>query len=260
MKTAVQTLAILGIVAFSSAAWAEGDAELSQEYFDRGAGLYVEGKFGEALVQFKRGHEELPNPMFPYSMALCSQKLGRYSEAMRYAIEARDLGGLGDKENAQNDARIAVLPRIETSEFVATEIAASQIEPDLDPVDPGIIARRPPKSGFGTVGWVGVGATAVGAGLLVGSLVSELSLQTKWDEFNRAADNGDQDRYDELKKEIERGQTTGMVLLYSGLGVSAVGLSLIIVELVTGGSDDAATAGVFVLPDGTVGGGFSARF
>lgn len=263
MTNFIRILVLALVLAVPTSAYA-GDDAAAQAFFEKGAALYFEGKYAEALVQFKKGHAEVPAALFQYNIAVCNLRLERYREALAAAREARSMGGLEGKDAAQNDARIAAIPRLQNAHAIVQELTAVAAKTlDDTPVETAEVVEPPPavepKPRFGAIGWAGVGAATVGAGLAVGALVVELSLQPKWDDYNAAADAGDSTRYSELKSEIESGQTTGRILLFSGIGLAAVGAALIVFDLVTPG-DEGAQAGFIVLPDGGVGGTVSVRF
>lgn len=256
---------LVAAVLFPGQAVAQEGAREAQQYFEKGAALYFEGEYGQALVQFKKGHATLPNALFQYNIALCNLKLERYREALTAAREAERMGGLGDREVTLNRSRIAAIPRIQIATSVAEDVAQTQVArvaadaSDSQPVDVSDGAE-PQKSGFGGLGWAGVGFTTVGVGLLVGAVAVEVALQGKWDEFNQVAETGDSARFDELKQQIENRQRTGKVLLYSGIGAGAIGVTLLIAELVTSPKSDNQRVGLFITPDGKAGVSAAFRF
>lgn len=255
-------LLIAALLAPGSAVAQEGARE-AQGYFEKGAALYFEGEYGQALVQFKKGHATLPNAMFQYNIALCNLKLERYGEAMTAAREAERLGGLASREAAMNRSRIIAIPRIERTQAVAEDVSQAQaavveVTAETTTEETGSIEAKPERSSFGALGWTGVGLTAVGAGLLVGAVGVEVGLQGTWDEYNAAAEEGDTERFNELKTEIESRQSTGKALLYAGIGAGAVGVALIVAELVTSPRSDQPRVSVFASPDGSA--GVSAHF
>lgn len=242
---------------------ASASEDAAQVYFEAGAALYFEGRYADALVQFKKAHAESPNATFQYNIAVCNLRLERYDDALSAARNARELGGLNDTEIVQNEARIAAIPRIQRAIRAATTIGESRPpdpEPEVVAVQPAPTPATQSKRRFGPLGWVGVGSTAIGSGMLVAALVTELTLQAKWDDYRAAADVGDAARYTELQSEIVRGQLVGKVLLIGGAGLAATGATLIVVELLTGERDSAATAMIVPLPDGGVATSFSLRF
>lgn len=206
----------------------------AQAYFEAGAAAYFEGKYAEALVQFKKAQDTVPNALFLYNIALCNLKLSRYREALSAAIEARRTGTLEPREAMQNEARIDAIRTIQTAQ--ARGEAMSAVATTSDPTDVVTTEAAPPAEtpNWGALGWVGVVATTAGAGLLSGTLVVELGLQNKWDDYTAAGAAGETAEYNRLKGEIEDGQRLGKILLLSGAGLAAVGLTLIVVELATG--------------------------
>ena len=242
------------------AAMAQDREREAQVYFEKGAAYYFEGEYGQALVQFKKGHATLPNALFQYNIALCNLKLERYREALNAARDAERMGGLGPNEQTLNRSRIAAIPRIQTATTVAEAVARSA-DTSSDVADADVSqGTESGGGGFGGVGWAGVAFTTVGVGLLVGAVGVEVALQSKWEEFNESAESGDTARFEELKGEIERRQRTGKILLYSGLGASAIGVTLLIAEWVSYPSSDDKQVSVFVTPQGDFGVGAAFRF
>jgi hypothetical protein len=222
---------------FAPNALAESDKKKAQTLFEKGAALYYDGAYAEALVQFKKGHATVPNALFLYNMTLCNLKLQRYREAMSNAVEARHMGGLPDKEATRNEARIAAISAIELSQEVA-EAAEEPMVADTAPdttesPDLSVQKSDAPKKGLTALGWSGVAGLVIGGGLLGGAVATELALQKKWEEFTGLSEGGDPERFEELRTEIERGQQRGKILLYSGTGVAVVGAALLIVDLAT---------------------------
>lgn len=258
-------IVLLVFTCAAAPASAQNAEKEAQQYFEKGAAFYFEGKYGPALVQFRRGHETLPNALFLYNIALCNLKLERYQEALNNAREAKRMGGLGERESALNEARLAAIPRIQDAMSIASDIeqalAAQVSKAEQAPPEAIVDTNAPPpsESSFGALGWIGVATSVAGAGLLTGALVSELSLQNKWEEFEAAAAAQDTTRHAELKEEIERGQRTGKILLYSGAGVTALGITFIVVDLFTSPSDQ-REIGLFISPDGELGAAASFRF
>lgn len=262
IRHAVGLLLAVTLLVFPSVSFAQDEA---MAFFEDGAALYYEGKYAEALVEFKKAHAAAPNAMFQYNIAMCHVRLKRWSEALEAAEKAKKMGGLGDKGTAQNDGRIAAVHRVVSTLNVADDVSAQQARevaaatPDEVPADPEITeTTTTPEKRFGGLGWVGVGAAGVGAGLLAGALVSDLTLQPKWDEYRAAAAAGDEEQYEALKSTIESRQGVGRVLLFSGIGLTAVGATLIIVELARGPSEP--TAVLLPLPGGGAAASFSLRF
>lgn len=246
-------------------ALAQSDKKKAQALFEKGAALYYDGKYAEALVQFKKGHAAVPNALFLYNMSLCNLKLERYREALANATDARQMEGLPEKEGTRNDARIVSIGLIQTSQHLAESVPDPVADvttddatvPDTSTPDDA----PPPRKGMSALGWSGVAGLVVGGALLGGAVATEVSLQSKWDEFTELSEGGDPERFEEVRQEIERGQRNGKILLYTGTGVAVVGATLLVVELVTSpNKNERPNVGLLVTPDGHVGATVQLRF
>lgn len=237
MKQFTTLLVLVTLLGLSMPAWADPAAD-AQKHFDDGASFYMNGEYGKAIVEFMKGNDLVPNALFLYNIGVCHSRLGNTQEGIDNFIRARAMGGLDEKTAVQNEARIVALRSVLKSQsFEATNVAAVE--------EPPPAAQS--SGGLGTLGWVGIGTTVVGAGLLVGAGVVELGLQSTWDEYEEAAAEGDRDRYEQLLSDIESRQTTGLILLTAGAGVTVVGVTLLVVDLV---SEDSQPV-VFISPDGS---------
>ncbi len=241
MKQFASLFFFVCLICLSAPAWADKEAE-AQKHFDDGATFYMNGEYGKAIVEFMKGNDLVPNALFLYNIGVCHSRLGNTQEGIDNFVRARNMGGLDDKTATQNEARIVALRSVLKSQsFEAPEVEVAveePVEPTPQPVSSG---------GLGTLGWVGIGTTVVGAGLLVAAGVVELGLQSTWDDYEQAAREGDKERYDELLADIESRQSTGVILLAAGAGVTIVGVTLLVVDLV---SEDSQPV-VFISPDGS---------
>lgn len=267
MARCIALLTLLVLLSVASApAFAQSPEKEAQALFEEGGALYFKQEYGGAIVKFKTAHIKSPNALFLYNISLCHLKLGQFGDALSAAREAREMGGLDEQTSTKNDSRIVSLQRVLLAHRAAEAVGVQQASEDADTGD--LVAGDPEATttsgaaakggGFGALGWVGVASTVLGVGLLTGSLVTELGLQGKWEDFRQAGEDGDEVAYARLKGEIEDGQQIGAVLLYSGAAITAVGLTLIIIELASG---DSASATLQIVP--TSGGatvGYTQRF
>lgn len=253
--------AVLAFGLFSSTAYAQDDAERAQAHFEEGAMFYTQGDYSKAIVEFLKGHAIEPNAMFLYNISLSYWKLGNVEDALAAAERSRNERGMPDRVKVRNDSRIAAFSAIlgarRTSESIeksASTEASVVARTDLRTKD----EIPPDDGGVGAVGWTGVGLGVVGAGLVVGALVVNSGVSSDIETLQAEAAGGDQAEYDRLRSSIESGQTTGQILLYSGLGVATTGLVMLIADLATGSS---GSSEVSLMPtsDGFVA-GFNTRF
>lgn len=234
-------------------AWAQTNegsaAERAKAHFERGAELYYEANYAEALEEFASGHALVPNALFVYNMMLCNFRMGRLERALQDGIEARRLDALPLDEATKTEARISAI----SSTLAARAIASNSARA------PGDSARsdRPPEVGeqsssmLSTGGWVGVGLLGTGVLALASMLVIDASINSAWEDYTEAVARADFDLARQSQSRIERDQTIGKVVFFSGLGVSAAGAVLLVLDLID--SDESPV--VQIQPN--VDGGFS---
>ncbi len=80
---AAVAIAFAALAAAPPPAAADDKAEAGR-HFKLGVGLYGEGKFDEALVEFERAYELAPHPSVLYNIAVTYRELSRYNEAILY--------------------------------------------------------------------------------------------------------------------------------------------------------------------------------
>ena len=117
------------------------------------------------------------------------------------------------------------------------------------PLAPEPIVIHAPDEGPGwlaTGGWI---ATGVGATLLATSLVVDLAVLTPmYDDFQRAADAGDQRAYGSLKGTLQDGQGVNVGLMVGGGVILVAGASLLVVDLLSGGEATEEATPVTLVP------------
>jgi len=215
-------------------AWAQEDGiQQAQEHFQQGAEFYTSGEYSKAIVEFLKGYNLAPNPMFLYNISLSYAKMDNIEEALRAADRANKDGGLPAEVQLRNESRILAFRAALTAQSASTSMKqVAKVEPEPTP--------PVSSSGFGALGWAGVALTTVGAGLMVGALVVNAPLADNIAELERESIGGDQARFNELKQSIEDDQSLGQILLFAGAGVGAVGVTLLIIELLSGEETSAA--------------------
>ena len=213
------------------------DIERAQEAFNQGASLYYEGEYGRAMVEFRRANEILPHPVFAHNIALANHQLGRVERTLEAALEARALdteGELPPRADATNSALIASIQSVIVATDISEEIGKRTDDPvavddsDAQPIDPV------PESSWGTKGWGGVGAAAVGFVALTGAAVIDRSIVSGKEELESGNWTGTEDEFDAEVDSLQSRQSTGKLMLFSGIGLMAVGGGLIAWELMSG--------------------------
>lgn len=204
----------------------------AQEAFEAGAQHYYEDNFGRAIVEFRKAHQAHPHPMFLHNIALANKQLGRLDRAREAAVEAEGMAEeLPPETAARNVGIIAGATGVLTGRQVAEDLARSQPVADDTPKTPEEPVAD--SGGFGPLGWAGVGALVVGVGALGGAVVIDSQISSELDGLNSGET---EEQFDATIADLEGKQTTGQILLFSGIGLSTVGAGLLIYELVSGGS------------------------
>ncbi|WP_146618165.1 hypothetical protein [Lujinxingia litoralis] len=229
----LSVLLLCGLLASPAAAQNTPD-ELAQQYFDEGAGFFIEGNYARAILSFRRAYEQRPDPMILYNMSLAHSRLGNHREAYQTILATQRMEGLPDQARVRVDARVDALHVVVTAEALAPEMAealARKAEADQHSEEARAALPAPPplqhaNAGMGLVGWAGVGTTVVGAGLLTGALLIDRGLSSDLEAYQQAADQGRLDDYRRLRSDIESRASTGRILLYSGAGAAVLGLGM----------------------------------
>lgn len=238
MRRVVGSALFALVLLCGATASAQDDAARAKEHYDRGAGMYFQGDYGAAVLEFMRAYDALPEPVFLYNIAMSHWRLNNYDKAIE-AGERALKGKLDAGLHAQIAARTLVfhqLRHIDSSNWTPAIAVDESPEPDLVRADPT------PAPQSHTLRWVGLGTAVVGAGLLTGFTVAELGLQKKVSAYEDAAARGDAARYAELKSQIDRGQPLSLALLGGGAALVAVGAGLIVWDALRGGEREATVA------------------
>lgn len=253
---------VVSSVLCASTASAQTEAEQAAALYKEGIDLYFAEDYGLAITKFRAGYQLDPNPMFLYSISLCFYRLGNIPEARAHAERADAAGGLNERDAANNRARIAafdvaitvhsMLPAQATRECVSdaqcTDGATCDVAAGLcllpQPTQPTATTVRR----LGPVGYAGIGAAAIGAGLLVGAGVTSLAVGRDETELARADDPTEAEA---LVTQIEKNKNLGKFFVLGGAGMTAVGLGLVVVDLIAlPKRDDSVALTPMLLPGG----------
>lgn len=230
------------------------DLQQAQEAFDRGASYYYEGKYGDAIREFRRAQQRYPHPIFAHNIARANESLERYDRALDAAREAHELHDeassardqLPADAEAANSGLIVSLETRLTSQSIAEAMETLDDE-DVDEIDD--IDAPPEPSRWGLMGWTGVALTAVGTGALAGAAVMDRQVASDIDALED--DPGDDaDAFQTEIDSLEGRQTAGQVFLFSGAGMLAVGSTLMILELASGPDEEGLSMGPSVTRPG----------
>lgn len=236
-------------IALCAMAPAEAQAQPSAEQkaradalYNEGAKLFVEKKYPEAILRFKNSHKIDSSPKTLYNIALCYGRLGEFSEAVDFAKSASQAQAASKALQRKALARLKGFERA----LQATRVAKAIESPSIVKVIPPKKGDTTPEgSSFGMLGWSGVGVSVLGVGLMGGALLVNGGLGQEIDDYEEEARNDPNPPRDSARfDEISSSQTTGKVLLFSGAGLAAAGVTLILVDLLSDSDSQATQARV----------------
>lgn len=225
MRFVLPLILALLLAPTESFAQAPSQAQIDQAeaHFQIGAEWYTTGDYPKAIVEFLKGYNVVPNAMFLYNISLSYAKLGNNEDALMYAERAQGEVGMPDDVSARNSGRIGAL-RARLSGLAITKNMSELTVAEVIPVEPS-------GGSFGMLGISGIAIGAAGLGLIGGSVLIGAGVSDDITTLESEANGGDQARFDELKTNIESDQSLGKILLFSGAGLTAVGLTLVLVDL-----------------------------
>mgnify|MGYP006292168541 CR=1 FL=1 len=202
----------------------EGDDSTSriQELFDEGAKAYFQGNYADALVAFRKAYQHKKKAIILYNIALCQGKLGKYDKALSNSEKAARMGKMPDEPAVANQGFQAALRTRRHARRVAGE-SADRSEQDEISVTESTDSGPPWR-------WIGAGAAAGGLASLAASGIVTVGLQKDFQTLESEANGGARAEYDRLQTSIPKKQTVGRVLLYSGIGLTAVGTTLFLLD------------------------------
>lgn len=182
--------------------------------FEEGAKAYLEGRYQDAIVTWSNAYEVWPAAIIPYNQSLAAAKLGNFKQALIYAQAARKPGELPLDANysAKLEGNISAWQGLVKAERIAGQIKA----------------RKPAEIALDWRGYTGIGAMVVGSGLIVGALLMGASASSDIDALGGLQTKAE---HDAAVDDIESTQTTAQVLLFSGIGIAATGVGLLVWDL-----------------------------
>lgn len=240
--------------------------EQVQDHFDQGIKYYVSGEYDSSILEFRKAHRLLPEPIFLYNIARAQVKLNRCEDAFETAERAISSDRLKGETRAKAQSVIAscrvfvtgdrvrssiaearqARARAEREELERTRITAERerIEAEKErtkqlremKVEGGAASDEPR---FGALGWIGAGFMVVGAGALTGTAIVSSTLSDQWDDYRAASAGGNLETYRGLRSDIEENQNIAKILLFSGVGLAAGGAAMVILDLLPSGSESA---------------------
>jgi len=217
-------ICLVGIFA-SSPVWAQdagSDVDKIQEHFEKGAALYFEQKYDEAIDEFQKGYALYPDPIFLYNISTAHGKMGRMDQSLAVA-ELAESSGLGEPDSTQNRARMAALRQYRGAAEITNRVATTQMQ--VTGPEPSAQGNWLDERDWRF--WTGVGSVGVGATSLIIGAIVDSSLNDTIESYEQAARTGDTATYDRLRSSIEGDQNTAIALYVVGGLLVAGGSGLI---------------------------------
>lgn len=214
-----------------AAAFAQQDLAQSDRHYEEGSRLYHEGEYSRAILELKAGYDLAAHPIFLVNIALAYAKLGNWAEAATWGDRAIREPGLDGDAAAQTGGRSRAWNLRDVSERLVAEVLETRSLVVSEPLPP--LPPEPVPRSWGAIGWAGVvgagtGILAIGGATAIGAL-----LQDDRRAFEAAGAAGDEGEFLRLKDRIDSQQVLGRVLLFSGIGLVAVGGTLVLVDALT---------------------------
>lgn len=242
LRVAVATFVTTGVLA--TGAWdaaAQTNEEQARELAERGSKAFVTKDYAMAVTYFQRAASLDPNPVLLYNLSLAHSRLGNLEDARAAAERAVAMGD----EDAPADTRIKLRARLNGYGValggvgLASRLAPkAQVEETPEVVGPEekmldqAVGSGASEPAISVLGWSGVGAGVVGVGLLAGAGLVSSGVRADIEAYDEARRVGDIDRAESLEGDVASGQAIGQVLLYSGVGLAAAGVGLLVFDLV----------------------------
>jgi tetratricopeptide (TPR) repeat protein len=252
-------LALLGTAAPLASAQAQDSGqskgEKAKKYYKKGMQHFYEEDYPMAITNFKRANSISPNATLSYNISIAYSRMGKPDEALTASLEAKERGGLPKDTLAKNDGRIAAYRRAIKAERLAGggeesggATSGGQASNQTNASQGGSQnagggqSAPPPRtdSGGGALQIVGISVGVGGLAMLGSAIGIGANVSSKIDEKRTAENNGRFERAKQLRSEIGSQQTLGQVLLYSGIGATAVGTTLFILDATSSSSSGQA--------------------
>jgi tetratricopeptide (TPR) repeat protein len=226
------------------------DIRLAQTLFNDAVAAYKTQKYPEALALFREAYTHVPSAVFLYNAARVAEKMGDLDASLEFAKRAASQqeralpAPLAEKNSVlikSLENQIAQTKKRAEEERVARQRAEKQIA-EKQRVEKQLAekklaeqrraqeerARRQGASEWSWIGYSGVGFGIAGIGLIGGATYLGAEASSEIDSM-RGID--DEAIYAQKRSDVESTQTTGQVLLYSGIGLVALGGGMVAWDL-----------------------------
>lgn len=220
----------------------EAAIEQARNFYQQGVEAFYRQQYSIAITFFRRAYSFDAHPMFLYNISVAYTNLRNVPQAYETSRQAFGMEGLPPDIEVRNSARY----RANGIALAAVELAGA-LAPKTEettpvaaqPVDRNVLLRALPKdyrdrSTIGALGWTGIITAGLGVGAVVGSGVMSQMIEGDLQDYEGARLAGDRNQMNALRPTIESKQSTGQIVLYSGGGLVALGVTLLAVDLVRG--------------------------
>lgn len=244
---AMVAFAIVNLPLEGNAQDASKEKSETQRRLVRDAVRAVKSKeFETAARRYEEAYELSPNPMLLYNAAYAYGRAGRLKLALDASRRVEETG-LEEPNYATRNA----------SRFQGWSVAlrARRRAAAIDENPHGSAAGRPGSGGTfagdnePAFDWIGGGAGAAGAGLLIGALIVDRQIAEEKNRLDEAIEQRDRSAYDESLETIKSHQKRGQILFVAGAALVAGGATLLAYDL-TRNSPGEGSVAVGAGPDG----------
>lgn len=220
--------------------------EKAEAHFAKGAQYFSEERYASAIVEFLSAYKYKPDPMLQYNISIAHARLGNIDEAYKAALRA-DAKSSQIPESAVpvNAARVHAWGSALQARALGEALASAhktqaargeELRGDIASIETPAVASN---SGLSALGWSGVAASAVGVGLLGYATYVDRSMGDDIDAYQSSAGAPRPDDYHAYKDDLAQRQVIGLISLYSGVALTAVGLGMLSYDLFSDGGESA---------------------
>ncbi len=174
------------------------DYELARDEFVRAYQIYPHSNILLSVARVSASHGALETAVLGYQRFLERQEDYENREELERRIDEMEAQLAAERE-AEEEQK----PAFEVAEFMPS-----------------------------TIGWVGAGVAVVGMISMIGGGRSASRVDRDFETLEQAQQDGDRDEYSRLYDDISSRQTRGKVFLYGGMGLTAAGIGLLVVDYV----------------------------
>lgn len=207
----------------------------AQTHYQRAETHYSDEQYRDAIAEFHKSFHLQPHPITLYNMAMAHRQLNEIDDAARLARHASAMDEpLPDRQHATAHSFIATDTVLSRAEQTAAAIDALPEVDDTDepgePTEP-IVVDDDDEFPIGPLGWAGITGLGLSAAALGTTAFINAEVQHRRDQLEELADDLSDEAMDQHLDEVSAWQVRGRILLFSGIGLAAVGGGLLVWDL-----------------------------